>query len=287
MIHGLSNSFLYAAKHIMYMFSVIKRFIKRNKVVFILFSIAASITLSYYITYDMPEIIPGIEKWYKLSSDLSIGVIINFIFYVFQVYIPRREEEQSTLLIIESDLIKICDRMQEILLVMKTYLPGFDSGRVQVTENSVYYLKMTAADATEGWARHFDLYRDFKPMKKTIIETTDRLLSSSLIQGCDKEIIELLAQLQRNGFLRALEIAEKDKYDPLCRYDDLEKCYPDFCMIFDQLKMFVSGHKIRFIRPLTQTEIAFFQAKISSVSREKEGVPHVYIKHVDDESNIN
>lgn len=260
------------------MFSSIKRFIKRNKVLFVLLVIAVSITLSYYITYDMPEIIPGIDKWYKLSSDLSIGVIINFIFYVFQVYIPRREEEQSTLLIIEPDLVKICDRIQEILLVLQTYMPGFDSGVVQVTENSVYYLKMSAADSTEGWARHFDLYKDFQPLKKSIVETTDKLLSSLLIQGCDKEIIELLGQLQRNGFLRALEYAEKDKYDPQCQYGDLKKCYPAFYAIYKKLCTFTHGYKLQFIRPLTPSEISFFQTRINSVSSEKEGTPHVFIR---------
>lgn len=83
--------------------------------------VAVSITLSYYISYDIPELISGIEKWYKLFSDLSIGVIINFIFYVFQVYIPRREEEKATLRIIDPDLTKICQGIQEILLVAQTY----------------------------------------------------------------------------------------------------------------------------------------------------------------------
>lgn len=64
------------------MFSAIKSFAKRNRVLFILLIVAVSITLSYYISYDIPELISGIEKWYKLFSDLSIGVIINFIFYV-------------------------------------------------------------------------------------------------------------------------------------------------------------------------------------------------------------
>lgn len=271
----------------MLMFSAIKHFAKRNKVLFTLFVIAVSITLSYYITYDMPESIPGIEKWYKLSSDLSIGVVINFIFYVFQVYIPRQEEEKSTFLIIESDLIKICNRIQEILLVMQTFLTNFENGEVRVTENSVYYLKMAAIDSAEGWARHFDLYYDFGPLKKTIVETTDRLLSSSLLQSCDKEIIELLGQLQRNEFLRALEVAEKDKFDPSCHYDDLEKCYPDFCIIFEKLKKIVKGHKVEFIRPLTQTEINFFRSRLNSLPQEKEGIPHVYIKCIDIDNELN
>ena len=89
------------------MFSAIKPLAKRNRVLFISLIVAVSITLSYYISYDIPELISGIEKWYKLFSDLSIGVIINFIFYVFQVYIPRREEK-ATLRIIDPDLTKIC-----------------------------------------------------------------------------------------------------------------------------------------------------------------------------------
>ena len=55
------------------MFSAIKSFAKRNRVLFILLIVAVSITLSYYISYDIPELISGIEKWYKLFSDLSIG----------------------------------------------------------------------------------------------------------------------------------------------------------------------------------------------------------------------
>lgn len=152
------------------MFSAIKSFAKRNRVLFILLIVAVSITLSYYISYDIPELISGIEKWYKLFSDLSIGVIINFIFYVFQVCIPRREEEKATLRIIDPDLTKICQGIQEILLVAQTYLPGFEKGKIHIAESSVYYKKMTTADAGEGWTRHFDLYKDFSQLKKASLK---------------------------------------------------------------------------------------------------------------------
>lgn len=263
------------------MFSAIKSFAKRNRVLFILLIVAVSITLSYYISYDIPELISGIEKWYKLFSDLNIGVIINFIFYVFQVYIPRREEEKATLRIIDPDLTKICQKIQEILLVAQTYLPGFEKGKIHVAESSVYYMKMATADADEGWTRHFDLYEDFSQLKKGVVETTDRLLSSALLQGCDKEVVELLGKLQRNGFLRALEVAENDKFDPDCGYTDLEKCYSDFCVIFEGLKSHVSEHKVQYIRPLTLEEIAAFEAQMSTVKQAKEGIPHIYMKGCD------
>ena len=66
------------------MFFAIKRFANRNRKLFILSIISTVIILSYYITYDVREIIPGIEKWYKLISDLSLGVITSLYFIFFK-----------------------------------------------------------------------------------------------------------------------------------------------------------------------------------------------------------
>lgn len=46
------------------------------------------IIFSYNISHNLPELITGINVWYKLLNDLSIGIIINFLFYIFQIYIP-------------------------------------------------------------------------------------------------------------------------------------------------------------------------------------------------------
>lgn len=177
--------------------------------------------------------------------------------------------------------------MQEILLVLKTYLPGFDCGKIApLDEHSVYYVLTTDSNLTEGWARAFDLYKDFTPLKETITRTTDQLLSSSIIQGCEKDVIELLGQLQQNGFLRALEIAERDKYDPQCNYGDLRECYPIFYNVFQELKKIAYGHKEKFIRPLTDEEIKFFNARMLNAPQGKVGIPHVYIKSTSDFRDI-
>lgn len=180
--------------------------------------------------------------------------------------------------IIDPDLTKICQGIQEILLVAQTYLPGFEKGKIHIAESSVYYKKMTTANAGEGWTRHFDLYKDFSQLKKGVVETTDRLLSSALLQGCDKEVVELLGKLQRNGFLQALEAAENNKFAPDCYYTDFENCYSDFCAIFEGLKSYVSEYKVQYIRPLTLAEIAFFEARMSLAKQAKGGIPHIYMK---------
>lgn len=73
----------------------VKKFIKNNRVLSAMTFAAAIITISYTLTSDLLELIPGIVKWYKLSNDLSIGILMNFIFYLFQIYIPQQEAEKT------------------------------------------------------------------------------------------------------------------------------------------------------------------------------------------------
>lgn len=63
------------------MFSAIKSFAKRNRVLFILLIVAVSITLSYYISYDIPELISGIEKCiFELERYKSEFLFSRFFF---------------------------------------------------------------------------------------------------------------------------------------------------------------------------------------------------------------
>ena len=71
----------------------IKIFIKRNKIIFAFFIISIIVVAAYYLTMDLPELFNGAERWFNLLSQLSIGYIINFIFYVTQVYIPNNKRD--------------------------------------------------------------------------------------------------------------------------------------------------------------------------------------------------
>lgn len=73
----------------------IKKFYSDNIIIMAMFIIATICVISYIITLDMPEWIPRIEKWYNLLFQLSVGYIINFSFYVTQVYIPEQKRKQN------------------------------------------------------------------------------------------------------------------------------------------------------------------------------------------------
>ena len=260
------------------MFLEFKLFVKRNQVLTALFLVASGIIVSYYVTQDMFQSFPKIKNLYQLAADLSIGVIINLIFYIFQVYIPRLEEEKNSLSIINADLSKICDNIQQILLVLQVYLQGFNSGKfAPIKKKTVYFMLTTDSNLSAGFTRRFDLCNDFSPLAKSIVQTTDKLLSSFAIQGCGRDVIDLLGKLQQNGFLKALEFAESDGYDPQCHYGDLEKYYQTFFETFKKLKGFANGYQEKFIRPLTDVEIKFFEDRMRTAPQGKPGIPYVYI----------
>ena len=68
-------------------------FIRKNKLIFSFFIISIVVISSYFLTMDWPEIFKGAELWFDFLFQLSVGYIINFMFYVTQVYVPNNRKE--------------------------------------------------------------------------------------------------------------------------------------------------------------------------------------------------
>lgn len=66
-----------------------KRLFYHNKTLLILLFLSLIICLSYIITSNMTEAIPGIERWYIFLYDLALAYIASYMFYIVQVYIPE------------------------------------------------------------------------------------------------------------------------------------------------------------------------------------------------------
>lgn len=241
------------------LFRAIEKFVANNRVLAALTFLATIITVSYTLTSHLPEVVPGIGKWYKLLSDLSIGVIINFIFYVFQVYIPHLQAEEASFPAIKPELVKMLNEIQEAILVIEHFFPQYKQGRFNITENTVYYILQEDLVNRRGWARKFDLFSDFTPIIKTVNESLDKLLASVFLPNCDKELTQLLGQLKLNRFLKALSDAQKDKYDSDATYGDFANQYPEFKAIYESLKRYTDGAKTRYLFPLTESEIDYIK----------------------------
>lgn len=77
-----------------------KLFVKENKLISVIFGVSVVVILLYVLSIDIPEILPHASDWFDILFQLSIGFVINFMFYVTQVYIPRIKNNKRKRLII-------------------------------------------------------------------------------------------------------------------------------------------------------------------------------------------
>lgn len=90
----------------------VSRFIKRNTLIFVFFIVSIIIIASYIVTINLPELFVGAEHWYNLLFQLSIGYIINFMFYITQVYIPNNKRDLTVRQCISARLNRIIQDMR-------------------------------------------------------------------------------------------------------------------------------------------------------------------------------
>ncbi len=88
------------------------RFIEGNTLIFIFFIISIIIIVSYIFTISLPQLFVGAEQWYNLLFQLSIGYIINFMFYITQVYIPNNRRDLTVRQCISVRLNRIIQYMR-------------------------------------------------------------------------------------------------------------------------------------------------------------------------------
>lgn len=69
-----------------------KEFIKENALIFWLGVVSALLSVSYALTYNMPDYF-GIEGWYSLLNNISVSYLAALVFYVTQVYVPQYKQK--------------------------------------------------------------------------------------------------------------------------------------------------------------------------------------------------
>jgi hypothetical protein len=95
------------------MINQIKRFSVKNTAIVVILMISIIIIISYVLTMDVPELFPGAEKWFNLLFQLSVGYLINFMFYVTQVYIPKYKRDLEVNKCIKTRVESIIRTMKE------------------------------------------------------------------------------------------------------------------------------------------------------------------------------
>lgn len=176
----------------------IKNFAKAHKwmVGFLIVSIA--VVISYILTDDSQELFDGADLWYNLASQIGVGYIINFIFYLMQVYYPNKEKNRifaERALKKEEDILQYMGRACNKMLKDKNIESTFES----ITVEQLKEIEDIRLEEKCGITRHhkYITYLDY------IIEN---------VHEVEKVIYELVniygASLSTQGFQILEEIRE-------------------------------------------------------------------------------
>ena len=94
------------------------RFIKQNHILSICSVISLIIILLYLNSFGKPEWFPYAGEWFSALCQLALGFEINLIFYITQVYIPRKNQELQARRCICARLTDIITYMRDIVFVL-------------------------------------------------------------------------------------------------------------------------------------------------------------------------
>lgn len=248
--------------------NAIQTFYKRNKALSWMFVIATFIILSYYISYDMPEIIPGIEKWYNLLTNLCIGVVINFLFYLFQVYIPELKDEEKSLLQIKDRMKHLGNNLQELIFILDNYVEGWDQNMIIIKNKMVFFKKANSLDDEFGWGRQFDFDKDLPHLTNSIVEAAEKLLSSVPAAKCSEDVLNVLYDIQSNDVYWKLAQATMNTFTANAVFNGANEDFIELKDARDRLTSIVGKLTPNVIVPMSQEDISSFNLRLKTVPEE-------------------
>lgn len=70
-------------------------FFKRTKLLSGICVFSFIISITRVLTVSTPELFDGAEEWFELINNLSLAYIASYLFYIVQVYLPEKNQEDK------------------------------------------------------------------------------------------------------------------------------------------------------------------------------------------------
>ena len=116
-------------------------FVSKNKWITLFFFISMFIIVSYILTMDLPELFDGAEEWYNLLFQFSVGYIINFMFYITQVYIPNTKRTSTVQASISKRISMLLGHMTDSLSHLAAIYVPDHKGQAYTEEELIQIMK--------------------------------------------------------------------------------------------------------------------------------------------------
>ena len=181
----------------------IKQFYLTNKGISIIGIISLMISMSYVLTYKMPDYF-GIEPLYAWLNNIAISYIAAMIFFVVQVYIPEQKNKKQCMEVLRNNFVDLAKFIDLTILVCQKHIEIKDKGAKLFwngdgNEEKIYINYSSCNDINKFSNKSYTKAEIFG-LANQYNKKIEKIKQSSVIKFCDYELLEVLTKLETINF---------------------------------------------------------------------------------------
>lgn len=217
------------------------KFIKRNTIISIFGFISILISVSYAITYHMPDYF-NIENWYSLFNNISISYIAALIFYVLQVYKPECDNSKKAQVILEPLFLDLIKFIEITIACCRKYVSIDETGKIVINwwdeEQKILYF-VPIINGSNGHSNKSAIRKS-----KAELKQIDNIYKSKITEikeridfrDCDVDIRRVISKLEATDFFRNTIIVALMFEKSFIAFPEFQNSVDQFEKIKDELK---------------------------------------------------
>ncbi len=179
----------------------VKQFFLADKGISIIGIISVMISISYVLTYKMPDYF-GIEPIYAWLNNIAISYVAAMIFFVVQVYIPEQKNKKQCMEVLRSNFIDLAKFIDLTILVCQKHIEIKDKGANLLWngDGEKIYIKYLRCDDINKFFDKSYTKTEIFGLVNQYNKKIDKIKESSVIKFCAYEILEILTKLETINF---------------------------------------------------------------------------------------
>ena len=180
-------------------------FKKVYKTIFIIGICAIIISISYAITYYMPDYL-GIEGWYSLLNNISISYIAALIFFVLQVYIPEYRSAKKAEAVMNPLFLDLSAYIEETIAICRTFMRINEGGKITVdwknaNDKVIYYVpELEGTTGSGNLVATRKTEKDLIAAGKIYSAKIEKIKDRIEFKNCNPDIIDAISELDSSNF---------------------------------------------------------------------------------------
>lgn len=220
-----------------------RKLYSRYKWLTIFLGVSIVIVISYYASYNLPELFSGAGRLFDFANQISIGYIINFLFFLLNIYLPQLDAEKKAFQVCNLPIVSLLEEVRRIENVFSSFIT-LKHTQIRYPTGIVYYQYPDS-----GGRSFIDITSFLKNEFASIQRRFSAVVSNRHFGSLDAKIIELINDMQYSDFLRYMSILPYHDGDlsyasiPQNAYSDAwEDAYNKFISLALELQKFIDAN---------------------------------------------